>query len=38
MLKNRLKERLLSGQPAFGVSVIFPSPQVVEMIGRLGFD
>lgn len=38
MLKNRLKERLLSGQPAFGVSVMFPSPQVVEMIGRLGFD
>jgi 4-hydroxy-2-oxoheptanedioate aldolase len=38
MLKNRLKEKLLSGQPAFGVSVMFPSPQVVEMIGRLGFD
>jgi 4-hydroxy-2-oxoheptanedioate aldolase len=38
MLKNRLKEKLLSGQPAFGVSVMFPSPQVVEMVGRLGFD
>jgi len=38
MMKNRLKEKLLSGQPAFGVSVMFPSPQVVEMLGRLGFD
>jgi 4-hydroxy-2-oxoheptanedioate aldolase len=38
MLKNRLKEKLLAGQPAFGVSVMFPSPQVVEMVGRLGFD
>jgi 4-hydroxy-2-oxoheptanedioate aldolase len=37
-MKNRMKEKLLSGQPAFGVSVMFPSPQVVEMIGRLGFD
>lgn len=38
MMKNRMKEKLLSGQPAFGVSVMFPSPQVVEMVGRLGFD
>ena len=38
MMKNRLKEKLLSGQPALGVSVMFPSPQVVEMVGRLGFD
>ena len=37
-MKNKLKEKLLSGQPAFGVSVMFPSPQVVEMVGRLGFD
>ncbi len=37
-MKNRMKEKLLSGQPAFGVSVMFPSPQVVEMVGRLGFD
>jgi 4-hydroxy-2-oxoheptanedioate aldolase len=37
-MKNRLKEKLLSGQPAFGVSVMFPSPQVVEMVGKLGFD
>jgi 4-hydroxy-2-oxoheptanedioate aldolase len=38
MLKNRLKEKLLAGQPAFGVSVMIPSAQIVEMIGRLGFD
>ena len=37
-MKNRLKEKLLAGQAALGVSVMFPSPQVVEMIGRLGFD
>jgi 4-hydroxy-2-oxoheptanedioate aldolase len=37
-MKNRMKEKLLSGQPAFGVSVMFPSPQIVEMVGRLGFD
>jgi len=38
VLKNRLKQQLLSGRPAFGVSVMFPSPQLVEMVGRLGFD
>jgi 4-hydroxy-2-oxoheptanedioate aldolase len=37
-MKNKLKEKLLAGQPAFGVSVMFPSPQLVEMVGRLGFD
>ena len=33
-----MKEKLLSGQPALGVSMMFPSPQLVEMVGRLGFD
>ncbi len=28
----------MSGRPAFGVSLMFPSPQVVDMIGKLGFD
>jgi 4-hydroxy-2-oxoheptanedioate aldolase len=37
-MKNRMKEKLQSGQPAFGVSLMFPSPQIVEMLGRLGFD
>ena len=38
MNENRMKRKLLSGQPAFGVSVMFPSPHVVDMVGRLGFD
>ena len=38
MLSNPLKHKLLAGEPAFGVSVMFPSPQVVDNIGRLGFD
>ena len=38
MNQNRMKRKLLSGQPAFGVSVMFPSPHVVDMAGRLGFD
>ncbi len=38
MTKNKMKEKLRSGQPAFGCSVMFPSPQIVEMIGKLGFD
>lgn len=38
MRTNELKQKLRSGQPAFGVSVMIPSPQVVEMVGCLGFD
>lgn len=38
MLSNPMKRKLLSGMPAFGVSVMFPSPHVVDMVGRLGFD
>jgi 4-hydroxy-2-oxoheptanedioate aldolase len=37
-VKNRMKEKLLSGQPVLGVSVMFPSPQIVEIVGHLGFD
>ncbi len=33
-----MKAKIQSGQPVFGVSVMFPSPQVVEMVGALGFD
>jgi 2-keto-3-deoxy-L-rhamnonate aldolase RhmA len=35
---NRLKEKLALGQPAFGCSVMFPSPQMVEMLGFAGFE
>lgn len=33
-----MKAKLAAGEPAFGVSVMFPSPQLVEMLGALGFD
>ena len=35
---NLLKQKLLAGRPAFGVSVMFPSPHALDMVGRLGFD
>ena len=38
MHANRMKRKLLAGEPAFGVSVMFPAPQLVEMLGALGFD
>lgn len=38
MKKNVMKEKLLAGQPAYGVSVMIPSPQVVEMVAAAGFD
>lgn len=37
-MQNTLKAKLLGGEPAFGVSVMIPSAQIVEMLGRLGFD
>src|SRR6185436_6994475 len=38
MKSNRLKARLVAGAPAYGASVMIPSPQLVEMLGRAGFD
>jgi 4-hydroxy-2-oxoheptanedioate aldolase len=38
MKKNRMKEKLRAGEPVFGVSVMIPSPQIVEMVGAAGFD
>ena len=38
MTTNRMKQKLLAGLPAFGVSIMFPSPHVVDIVGRLGFD
>jgi 2-keto-3-deoxy-L-rhamnonate aldolase RhmA len=35
---NRMKAKLLAGEPVFGVSVMIPSPQLVEMLGAFGFD
>jgi 4-hydroxy-2-oxoheptanedioate aldolase len=38
MKPNRMKAKLHSGQAVFGCSVMFPSPQIVEMLGHAGFD
>lgn len=38
MMKNTLKEKVKKGDAALGVFVAFPSPDVVEMCGYLGFD
>ena len=38
MKANGMKEKLLAGEAVYGVSLMFPSPQMVEMIGALGFD
>ena len=35
---NPLKEKLTRGKPAFGCSIMFPSPQLVEMLAYAGFD
>jgi 4-hydroxy-2-oxoheptanedioate aldolase len=36
--ENRMKRLIKSNKPAYGVSVQFPSADIVEMIGGLGFD
>ncbi len=38
MKSNRMKEKIQRGEPALGCSVMFPSPQIVEMLGFAGFD
>jgi 4-hydroxy-2-oxoheptanedioate aldolase len=38
MRTNLMKAKLAAGEPALGLSVMIPSPQLVEMAGGLGFD
>ena len=38
MRPNAMKAKLAAGKPVFGMSVMIPSPQLVEMAGGLGFD
>lgn len=38
MRKNRLKEKLLAGQPVYGAMIQFPDPDLTEMLGLAGFD
>jgi len=37
-LRNKMKERLKCNEPAFGLSITFNSPQLVEIAARMGFD
>jgi 4-hydroxy-2-oxoheptanedioate aldolase len=37
-MPNRLKQKLAAGEPGLGCSLMFPSPQMVEMLGFAGFD
>ena len=38
MRTNLMKAKLKAGERAIGCSVMFPSPQIVEMLGHAGFD
>jgi 2-keto-3-deoxy-L-rhamnonate aldolase RhmA len=38
MKPNRMKEKIARREPALGCSVMYPSPQIVEMLGFAGFD
>lgn len=38
MKLNRMKAKMVRGEVALGCSVMFPSPQIVEMLGYAGFD
>jgi 4-hydroxy-2-oxoheptanedioate aldolase len=38
MKTNAMKQKLVAGKPVFGMSMMIPSPQVVEMAAELGFD
>jgi 2-keto-3-deoxy-L-rhamnonate aldolase RhmA len=38
MPENKLKTKFAAGEPALGCSMMFPSPQIVEMLGHAGFD
>jgi 4-hydroxy-2-oxoheptanedioate aldolase len=35
---NRMKQKIAAGEAALGCSVMFPSPQIAEMLGHAGFD
>ncbi|MDX2158278.1 MAG: aldolase/citrate lyase family protein [Hyphomicrobiaceae bacterium] len=37
-MKNPMKEKIGRGEPALGVSIMFPAPQIVEMLAYAGFD
>ncbi|RMF03425.1 MAG: 2-dehydro-3-deoxyglucarate aldolase, partial [Alphaproteobacteria bacterium] len=38
MKTNAMKAKILAGEPAFGLSLMFASPQLVEIAAAAGFD
>lgn len=38
MKTNIMKKKLLGGDAVFGISIMIPSPQIVEMVAQLGFE
>ena len=38
MKDNAMKTKLAAGEPTFGLSVMIPSPQIVESAAGMGFD
>lgn len=38
MIPNQMNAKFAAGEPAFGLSVMIPSPQMVEMAKGMGFD
>ena len=38
MQTNLMKQKILSGEPAFGLSIMFACPQLVEIAAGCGFD
>jgi 4-hydroxy-2-oxoheptanedioate aldolase len=38
MRHNAIKAKFAAGEPAYGCSIMIPSPQLVEMAGHAGFD
>ncbi len=37
-MQNAMKEKIARGEAALGASIMFPSPQIVEMLAYAGFD
>jgi len=37
-MRNAMKDKIARGEPALGASIMFPSPQLVEMLAYAGFD
>jgi 4-hydroxy-2-oxoheptanedioate aldolase len=38
MRKNQIKERIAAGIPSYGAGLLWPSPEIVDLMGGLGFD